>query len=68
MTKTQVFGVVLTPELAHRARVVAAIEGKSRSRLIRDLLENYLKGFDSSKIIQHHDESCKQESERGMNG
>ncbi len=42
MGETQIFGVVLPVEIARRARILAAMEGKSRSRLIRDLLESYL--------------------------
>jgi metal-responsive CopG/Arc/MetJ family transcriptional regulator len=44
-SETGVYGVVLPKEIAEKARVVAAIEGKSRSRLMRDLLEDYLKNY-----------------------
>jgi len=41
---TQVCGVVLSKEVAHKARVVAAELGKSRSALMRELLLAYLRG------------------------
>lgn len=53
MIDTQVYGVVLPLKLAYKARVVAAIEGKSRSKLIRELLENYLECFDWTDNIDH---------------
>jgi predicted DNA-binding protein len=42
MAQNQVYGVVLPTEIARRARILAAMEGKSRSKLMRDLLESYL--------------------------
>ena len=44
--QTQIYGVVLPIQIAQRARVVAAMNGKSRSSLMRDLLLDYLKGCD----------------------
>ncbi|RJP51870.1 MAG: hypothetical protein C4586_03710 [Anaerolineaceae bacterium] len=46
-TQTQIYGVVLPIHIAQRARVVAAMNGKSRSSLMRDLLLDYLKGCES---------------------
>jgi len=37
-----IYGVVMEPELAHEARVVAAKMGTSRSALMRTLLVNFL--------------------------
>jgi metal-responsive CopG/Arc/MetJ family transcriptional regulator len=37
-----VTSVALTPDLARRARIQAAIEGKSRSQLVREALEQLL--------------------------
>lgn len=51
MSKSGVYGVVLPREVAREARVVAAMEGKSRSKLMRDLLEKYLKSYPGGKII-----------------
>ncbi len=51
MSKSNVYGVVLPREVAREARVVAAMEGKSRSRLMRDLLEKYLKSYPQGKTI-----------------
>lgn len=45
MSKSSVYGVVLPSEIARKARIVAALEGKSRSKLMRDLLEKYLKKY-----------------------
>ncbi len=42
MHKNNVYGVVLSKEIAAKARVIAAMQGMSRSKLIRILLENYL--------------------------
>ena len=50
MSNSNVFGVVLPRELARKARVVAAMQGKSRSRLMRDLLEKYLKSYSSPEF------------------
>ena len=46
MSETQVYGVVLPVLLARKARVIAAMEGKSRSMLMRELLVNYLANTD----------------------
>ena len=64
MSENQVYGVVLPPETAHKARVVAALEGKSRSQLIRDLLENYLRGYDSPKSIRQYHKSSQENPRR----
>ena len=48
MAQNQVYGVVLPTEIARRARILAAMEGKSRSKLMRDLLVNYLTEQESS--------------------
>jgi hypothetical protein len=45
-TQNQIYGVVLPIHIAQRARVVAAMNGKSRSNLMRDLLLDYLKQYD----------------------
>ena len=45
MSKSNVYGVVLPSEIARKARIVAALEGKSRSKLMRDLLEKYLQKY-----------------------
>jgi len=45
-TQNQIYGVVLPVHIAQRARVVAAMNGKSRSSLMRDLLLDYLKRCD----------------------
>ena len=45
MTETRICGVVLPVDIAQRARVVAALENKSRSRLMRDLLESHLQTY-----------------------
>ena len=50
-TQTQIYGVVLPVHVAQRARVVAAMNGTSRSGLMRDLLLEYLNGCDNEKII-----------------
>ena len=50
MSKSNVYGVVLPLDIAKKARVVAAMEGKSRSRLMRDLLEKYLKSYSGSEF------------------
>jgi hypothetical protein len=42
MSITQIYGVVLPVEVARQARIAAASQGLSRSRLIRQLLEDYL--------------------------
>jgi metal-responsive CopG/Arc/MetJ family transcriptional regulator len=52
MSKTQSFGVILPRELAYRTRIVAAMQGKSRSRLIRDLLEDYLEEHPALKNLE----------------
>jgi metal-responsive CopG/Arc/MetJ family transcriptional regulator len=41
-TKKQIFGVVLPLDVAQHARVWAILEHKSRSQLMRELLEKYL--------------------------
>jgi hypothetical protein len=45
--ENQIYGVVLPIALATRARIVAAILGVSRSKLMRILLINYLNYFDA---------------------
>ena len=45
-TQNQIFSVVMSADVARRARVVAALQGKSRSRLLRDILTDYLKQYD----------------------
>jgi metal-responsive CopG/Arc/MetJ family transcriptional regulator len=47
-TQTQIYGVSLPMDVAHRARVLAATQGKSRSGLMRDLLMEYLNKYDLS--------------------
>lgn len=47
MNQTQIYGVVLPLDIAHRARIVAATMGKSRSSLMRDLLMAYLEAHDT---------------------
>jgi hypothetical protein len=42
MLKIKSFEVTLPREVAYSARIAAARKGKSLSRLIRDLLEDYL--------------------------
>ena len=44
--QNQIYGVTLPVHIAQRARIVAAMSGKSRSSLMRDLLLDYLKGCD----------------------
>jgi len=53
-TKTQIYGVVLPLNIAHRARIVAATKGKSRSGLMRDLLVEYLRKFDELTELSAH--------------
>ena len=53
--ETKIFGVVLPIDVAQKARIVAAQEGKSRSRLMRDLLENYLKSLDHPVCLVLHE-------------
>ena len=43
--ETGIFGTVLPRDLARKASVVAAMEGKSRSSLMRELLEEYLNNY-----------------------
>lgn len=50
MSETNVCGVVLPQEVARKARVVAAMEGKSRSKLMRDLLEKYLRSYSDVEL------------------
>ena len=45
MADNQICGVVMSAEMAHEARVVAALEGKSRSKLMRELLAHYLEAY-----------------------
>jgi metal-responsive CopG/Arc/MetJ family transcriptional regulator len=40
--RNQAYGVVLPPDVASQARIVAAMQGKSRSSLMRELLIEYL--------------------------
>ena len=47
MAQTQICGVVLPIGVAHHARIVAAKLGKSRSKLMRDLLVEYLKQYEN---------------------
>ena len=51
MSKSNVYGVVLPSEIARKARIVAALEGKSRSKLMRDLLEKYLNKYPRVGLI-----------------
>jgi metal-responsive CopG/Arc/MetJ family transcriptional regulator len=48
----QIYGVCLPVHVAQRARVVAAMNGKSRSSLMRDLLLDYLKRCDNEEKEQ----------------
>lgn len=52
--QTQIYGVVLPLDLAYRARIVAASLGKSRSKLMRDLLLDYLRKYESNETINPH--------------
>jgi hypothetical protein len=52
MSRNSVYGVVLPFEIAQKARVVDAIQGMSRSKLMRDLLEKYLKSQLVCQLIQ----------------
>ena len=54
MKKTKICGVVLPDDVAHEARVVAAKEGKSRSKLMRDLLIEYLDEYNKPKTLQEY--------------
>jgi metal-responsive CopG/Arc/MetJ family transcriptional regulator len=54
MSNNQIYGVVLPVEIAQRARVVAAMQGTSRSRLMRDLLEKYLETQTACKPAADH--------------
>ncbi len=45
LNKTTVCSVALPSEAAREARVVAAMEGTSRSALMRQLLLDYLEGY-----------------------
>ena len=49
---TQICGVVLPHDVAKEARIVAAMEGKSRSQLMRDLLLDYLAKNITSKVTR----------------
>jgi len=49
MNNTQICGVVLSPNVAKQARVAAAMEGKSRSKLMRELLIAYLERRSNSR-------------------
>jgi hypothetical protein len=49
-TQTQIYGVVLPVHIAQRARVVAAMNGTSRSSLMRDLLLDYLKRYEVESV------------------
>lgn len=55
MPKNQVYGVVLPVDLAQQARVVAALQDKSRSKLMRELLTDYLNKFSSYQKIGNGD-------------
>lgn len=52
-TKNQVYGVVLPAHIAQRARIIAAMQGKSRSKLMRDLLLDYLQRYDSESAAAY---------------
>ncbi len=52
-TQNQIYGVVLPVHIAQRARIVAAMKGKSRSSLMRDLLLDYLKRYDDENGPTH---------------
>ncbi len=52
MPKNCVYGVVLSSEIAQKARIVAALQGMSRSKLIRILIENYLNSPSTQKLFQ----------------
>ena len=47
---TQIYGVSLPQDVAYRARIVAAMQGRSRSGLMRDLLVDYLEKCDPSLL------------------
>lgn len=44
--------ITLSPDVARKARVKAATEGKSRSQLVRELLEKELSKQDSNLEVQ----------------
>lgn len=48
LEQTQICGVVLPVRIAQRARIVAAMNGKSRSSLMRELLLDYLARYDNA--------------------
>jgi hypothetical protein len=52
LSKNSVYGVVLSFEIAQKARVVAAMQGMSRSKLMRGLLEDYLKTQTARQLAQ----------------
>lgn len=52
MSKNSVYGVVLSYEIAKQARIVAALQGMSRSKLIRILVENYLNSTSTRKLFK----------------
>jgi metal-responsive CopG/Arc/MetJ family transcriptional regulator len=59
MAKNQICGVVLPSGLALEARVIAAMQGKSRSKLMRELLEEYLKNQPNQFKTNISNDLCK---------
>jgi len=53
-------GVSLRPEMAHRLRLLAAIEGKTRSSLVRELLEGALQRRRQADVPMREIVECAQ--------
>ena len=50
--------VAMLPDMARKMRVLAAIQGKSRSQLIRDVLEKFLSNSQSTNLNQQEEGIC----------
>jgi hypothetical protein len=68
MEKMRVYGVVLPAETARRLRVAAALQGLSRSRLVRNLVETYLAQFVLDQAVQFGEPGAGQPGQAGSPG